>query len=326
MRSWLLLLAYMSLTAVRGAIDPELVAQAASAGMSTGDIALQLGCTQRRVQQILAFLKPALNAGCLPPQPQPAGPDALLDMVRQEIQRHGDYYGVQMLLGALRQWHPEHYFSRRAVAAAAATLRPEAYRARRCEETRENSPFLKPTRATMLSFSLIRRLPVHPASHTFRDPRIPPTLLLRPIWRAGNGQLHVSSVAIIMQTTFATRGTWIWTAKWRPTESILALSSMATAGWCYTPPCFPTKPRVACTKNSSGLLLTRGDSLTSLTQIKAKNGGSAYLCAFSFGGRLGARHQPVGCHTKSSRQPPMCVPLHSTQFSSRKKERVNLAT
>ena len=77
MRSWLLLLAYMSLTAVRGAIDPELVAQAASAGMSTGDIALQLGCTQRRVQQILAFLKPALNAGGLPPQPQPAGPEML---------------------------------------------------------------------------------------------------------------------------------------------------------------------------------------------------------------------------------------------------------
>lgn len=174
MRWWLLLLACMSLTAVRGAIDPELVAQAASAGMSTGDIALQLGCTQRRVQQILAFIRPALAVSGLSPQPQPAEPDALLDMVRQEIQRHGDFYGVQMLLGALRQWHPEHYFSRRAVAAAAATLRPEAYRARRCEKARESLRLLESTRATMLL-------------HTFRDPRIPPTMLLRPCGAQGMG-------------------------------------------------------------------------------------------------------------------------------------------
>jgi|TARA_B110001469_G_scaffold70037_1_gene66677 hypothetical protein len=52
-------------------------------------------------------------------------------MVEREIRRHGDYYGVQMLLGALRQWQPEYHFPRRAVAAAAATLRPMAYNARR---------------------------------------------------------------------------------------------------------------------------------------------------------------------------------------------------
>ena len=54
--------------AVLGAIDERFVAQAASAGMSTSDIALQLGCTQRRIQQILAFLRPPSAAG---PSPQP---------------------------------------------------------------------------------------------------------------------------------------------------------------------------------------------------------------------------------------------------------------
>ena len=126
----LLLFACASPAPVSGAIDGRLVVEAFTAGMSTGDIALQLGCTQRRIQQILAFLRPPSAAG---PSPQPQSPaaDALFEMVSQEIQRHGDYYGVQMLLGALRQWHPEHHFPRRAVAAAAAALRPEAYRARR---------------------------------------------------------------------------------------------------------------------------------------------------------------------------------------------------
>ena len=128
---WLLLLfACASPAAVLGAIDERFVAQAASAGMSTSDIALQLGCTQRRIQQILAFLRPPSAAGPSP-QPQTLAADALLEIVNQEIQRHGDYYGVQMLLGVLRQWHPNYHFPRRAVAAAAAALRPEAYRARR---------------------------------------------------------------------------------------------------------------------------------------------------------------------------------------------------
>ena len=128
---WLLLLfACASPAAVLGAIDERVVAQAASAGMSTSDIALQLGCTQRRIQQILAFLRPPSAAGPSP-QPQTLAADALLEIVNQEIQRHGDYYGVQMLLGVLRQWHPNYHFPRRAVAAAAAALRPEAYRARR---------------------------------------------------------------------------------------------------------------------------------------------------------------------------------------------------
>jgi hypothetical protein len=66
---WLLLLfACASPAAVLGAIDERFVAQAASAGMSTSDIALQLGCTQRRIQQILAFLRPPSAAG---PSPQP---------------------------------------------------------------------------------------------------------------------------------------------------------------------------------------------------------------------------------------------------------------
>ena len=64
---WLLLLfACASPAAVLGAIDERFVAQAASAGMSTSDIALQLGCTQRRIQQILAFLRPPSAAGPSP--------------------------------------------------------------------------------------------------------------------------------------------------------------------------------------------------------------------------------------------------------------------
>ena len=56
---WLLLLfACASPAAVLGAIDERCVAQAASADMSTSDIALQLGRTQRRIHQILAFLSP----------------------------------------------------------------------------------------------------------------------------------------------------------------------------------------------------------------------------------------------------------------------------
>ena len=123
----LLLFACASPAAVLGAIDQRLVAQAAAAGMSTVDIALQLNCTPRRIQQILAFLRPppAVSAG-LSPQLQSPPADALLEMMSREIQRHGDYYGVQMLFGALRQWHPEHHFPRRAVAAAAAALRPGA--------------------------------------------------------------------------------------------------------------------------------------------------------------------------------------------------------
>ena len=112
-------------------IDGWMVIQAAANGMSTSAIAEQLCCTPRRIQQILAFSRPPADVGLSPPQPQPPAADALLEMVGQEIQRHGDYYGVQMLLGALRQWHPEHHFPRRAVAAAAAALRPDAYRARR---------------------------------------------------------------------------------------------------------------------------------------------------------------------------------------------------
>ena len=109
-------------------IDEQLVARADAAGCGTLVIAKSLGCTQRRVQQILARLRPPRAASQTPPR---APPGELVSRVAREIQRHGDYYGVQMLLGALRQWHPEYHFPRRAVAAAAAMLRPAAYNARR---------------------------------------------------------------------------------------------------------------------------------------------------------------------------------------------------
>jgi hypothetical protein len=102
-----------------------------SARSSSPD-ATSFGCTLRRVQQILAAGgAPSAAAGAARTQrPQPSN-ELLVDMVEREIRRHGDYYGVQMLLGALRQWQPEYHFPRRAVAAAAATLRPMAYNARR---------------------------------------------------------------------------------------------------------------------------------------------------------------------------------------------------
>jgi hypothetical protein len=129
-RRALLLLAVLRLVACT--IDEQLVAKARAAGLGTLLIATSFGCTQRRVQQILAAGgAPSAAAGAARTQrPQPSN-ELLVDMVEREIRRHGDYYGVQMLLGALRQWQPEYHFPRRAVAAAAATLRPMAYNARR---------------------------------------------------------------------------------------------------------------------------------------------------------------------------------------------------
>ena len=129
-RRALLLLAVLRLVACT--VDEQLVAKAHAAGLGTLLIATSFGCTQRRVQQILAVLHPlsAATGGARTQRPQPTD-ELLVDMVAREIRRHGDYYGVQMLLGALRQWQPEYHFPRRAVAAAAATLRPSAYNARR---------------------------------------------------------------------------------------------------------------------------------------------------------------------------------------------------
>ena len=122
-RCALLLLAVLRLVACT--IDEQLVVKARAAGLGTLLIATSFGCTQRRVQQILAAGgAPSAAAGAARTQrPQPSN-ELLVDMVEREIRRHGDYYGVQMLLGALRQWQPEYHFPRRAVAAAAATLRP----------------------------------------------------------------------------------------------------------------------------------------------------------------------------------------------------------
>ena len=129
-RRALLLLAVLRLVACT--VDEQLVAKARAAGFGTLLIATSFGCTQRRGQQILAAQSPLSAAGSAPTQrPQPETDELLVDMVAREIRRHGDYYGVQMLLGALRQWQPEYHFPRRAVAAAAATLRPSAYNARR---------------------------------------------------------------------------------------------------------------------------------------------------------------------------------------------------
>lgn len=129
-RRAVLLLAVLRLVACT--VDEQLVAKAHAAGLGTLLIATSFGCTQRRVQQILAVLHPlsAATGGARTQRPQPTD-ELLVDMVAREIRRHGDYYGVQMLLGALRQWQPEYHFPRRAVAAAAATLRPRAYNARR---------------------------------------------------------------------------------------------------------------------------------------------------------------------------------------------------
>jgi hypothetical protein len=94
-------------------------------GDTTAGIAEQLGCTQRRVQQILS------HAGAFA-QRRPVHPQ-LAEVVQYEATRHGANYGYQMLLGALRahHGHGRWSFPRRQVYAVLHELNPEAYEARR---------------------------------------------------------------------------------------------------------------------------------------------------------------------------------------------------
>ena len=68
-------------------IDEQLVARADAAGCGTLVIAKSLGCTQRRVQQILARAAagPPSAASQTPPR---APPGELVSIVAREIQRH----------------------------------------------------------------------------------------------------------------------------------------------------------------------------------------------------------------------------------------------
>ena len=62
-------------------------------GVATADIASEFGCSQRRVQQVAAAV------GLAPCEAMPIHP-ALDDVVVHEAARHGDNYGVEMLLWA----------------------------------------------------------------------------------------------------------------------------------------------------------------------------------------------------------------------------------
>ena len=92
-------------------------------GVGTAAIAQEFGCSQRRVQQIVKAVGLARLV-------EPVHPH-LDDVVCEEACRHGDNYGVAMLLGALRAHHPGWSFPRRRVLAALKADRPEALAARR---------------------------------------------------------------------------------------------------------------------------------------------------------------------------------------------------
>ena len=92
-------------------------------GVGTAAIAQEFGCSQRRVQQIVKAVGLARLV-------EPVHPH-LDDVVCEEACRHGDNYGVAMLLGALRAHHPGWSFPRRRVLAALKANRPEALAARR---------------------------------------------------------------------------------------------------------------------------------------------------------------------------------------------------
>ena len=92
-------------------------------GWPTAAAAGALGCTQRRVQQILSA------AGCFAAA-LPVHPD-FDAVVMYEAERHGPNYGYKMLLGALRHHHPGWAWARRPVYEVLHRLDPEAYEARR---------------------------------------------------------------------------------------------------------------------------------------------------------------------------------------------------
>ena len=95
--------------------------------LPTIDIAGRVGCSQRRVQQILVELGYSQQNG--PPAPSPA---LMKWIVSHEMKRHGPNYGYKLLRGALRAYWPHLSFPRRAVMAVMREVEPRAYVARRC--------------------------------------------------------------------------------------------------------------------------------------------------------------------------------------------------
>ena len=99
------------------------VVELTSDGVSTAAISEELGCSQRWVQRIV-------KAAGLARHVKPVHPD-LENIVCDEACRHGDNYGVSMLLGALRALYRDWSFPRRRVLAALRADRPEAVAARK---------------------------------------------------------------------------------------------------------------------------------------------------------------------------------------------------
>lgn len=101
-------------------------------GMGTAEIADGLGCSQRRVQQLLAAngVWTEASTASAAALGLPTHPD-LETVVLFEYERHGHNYGWKMLLGALRAHHPGWGFPRRQVYAVLRAASPSAFEARR---------------------------------------------------------------------------------------------------------------------------------------------------------------------------------------------------
>ena len=113
--------------AARQSVASATTEQLWDAGWATVDIACELKCSQRRVQQILAAGGAVGGRGCCR---LPVHPD-LPAVVLYEMTRHGANYGCKMLLGALHHHHPGWSFPRRAVYAVLRAADPAAHEARR---------------------------------------------------------------------------------------------------------------------------------------------------------------------------------------------------